>query len=78
VDSKTKELKEVTSSKWMIPFKNRRMTKVILDKNQIEVVTVDNLTQLITYDVLVICTGAEYNAPWRDRYDQTLNAYERD
>ena len=42
-DKKSKDTREVTQSKWFIPFKNRRMTAVYPDKNQIEVVTVDNL-----------------------------------
>jgi NADH dehydrogenase FAD-containing subunit len=54
------------------------MTAVHPDKNQIEVVTVDNLTQVIPYDVLVLCTGAEYAAPWKDTHTGTLDAYERE
>jgi len=34
---------EQTSSKWFVPFMNRRMTAVFPEKNQIEVVTVDKL-----------------------------------
>jgi NADH dehydrogenase FAD-containing subunit len=42
------------------------------------VITVDGLTQIVPYDVLVICTGAEYAAPWKDGPHETLDAYERD
>lgn len=57
---------------------NRRMTAVFPEKNQIEVVTVDKLKQIISYDALVICTGAEYAEPWKDGPFGTLDAYMRD
>jgi len=78
ITDKNSKDREVTQPKWMIPFKNRKMTAIYPDKNQIEVVTVDKLKQVIPYDILVLCTGAEYAAPWRDSFNGTLDAYERD
>jgi NADH dehydrogenase FAD-containing subunit len=56
-------------------FKQGRLTEVLQDKNKINIVLSDGEMTCLEYDVLCICTGANYVGPWRAA-DNTLDTLE--
>lgn len=52
-------------------FKQALLTEVLHDQNKIEISHAQgDKTETIDYDVLCICTGANYVGPWRAPHDQ--------
>jgi NADH dehydrogenase FAD-containing subunit len=52
-------------------FKQARLTEVKHAENKIEICYPDGeKTETVEYDVLCVCTGANYCGPWRAKEDQ--------
>ena len=47
-----------------------------VDSDRIYLKTTKNDSETFAYDILVICTGGSYVAPWRDSGDDHLSTYE--
>jgi NADH dehydrogenase FAD-containing subunit len=51
-------------------FKQARLTEVMHAENKVSICDIDGKTETLDYDVLCVCTGANYVGPWRAAADK--------